>query len=143
MAIQLPHAVIAATTTPAIEVSVVQATTTSVVAETIEERIGRRAAALGLDPVKAQSIAWAESRFNPNAKNASSTASGVFQFLDGTFKEYCIRRYEFATSTAQKNDPNIQTECALRMLEMPGGDSHWDPSRSMWPLYVPKPKPTL
>jgi len=137
MAFQVP-VVVASTTTP-IEIVAPVATTTPVIVETIEQKIGRRAKALGLDPIKAQSIAWAESRFNPNAKNASSTASGVFQFLDGTFKEYCIRRYEFATSTAQKNDPNIQIECALRILETPGGEGHWYPSRPMWPYYVPKP----
>jgi soluble lytic murein transglycosylase-like protein len=138
MGLQIP--VVVASTTPPVTIAtttVQVATTTPVIVESIEDKIGRRAKALGLDPVKAQSIAWAESRFNPNAKNASSSASGVFQFLDGTFKEYCIRRYEFATSTSQKNDPDIQIECALRMLEMPGGDRHWWPSEHAWQLYNP------
>lgn len=29
-----------------------------------------------------------ESSFNPNAKNPKSTAAGLFQFLDGTRKNY-------------------------------------------------------
>ena len=33
-------------------------------------------------------IARAESNFNPTAKNKNSTASGVMQFLDGSFKYY-------------------------------------------------------
>lgn len=137
MALSVTPEVAVATTTPTvIEVATTTAaTTTPVIKETIEEKIGRRASALGLDPRKAQSIAWAESRFNPNAKNTASTASGVFQFLDGTFNEYCIRRYEYATSTTQKNDPDIQIECALRMLQMPRGEDHWYPSRPYWSLY--------
>lgn len=135
MAIQIPTVVASTTPTQIATTTESVATTTPVIVETIEERIGRRAKALGVDPLKAQSIAWAESRFNPNAKNASSSASGVFQFLDGTFKEYCITKYEFATSTDQKNDPNIQIECALRMLEKPGGENHWYPSRPAWPFY--------
>ncbi len=138
MAFQTP-VVVASTTPSVVEVAVTTiATTTPVIEETIEEKIGRRAQALGLDPKRAQSIAWAESGFNPKAKNSASSASGVFQFLDGTFNEYCIRRYEFATSTAQKNDPNIQIECALRILQSPGGENHWWPSRPMWPSYVSK-----
>lgn len=34
-------------------------------------------------------IAYKESRFNPKAKNSESSASGMFQFLDGTWNEMC------------------------------------------------------
>ncbi len=106
--------------------------------ETLEERIGRRAVEVGYDPVKAQSIAWAESRFNPNAKNTGSSASGIYQFIDGTFADYCIRKYKLATSTSQKNDPEIQIDCALQILtESPRGEDHWWPSRPYWHLYTP------
>ena len=38
---------------------------------------------------KALNIAWCESNFDPFAKNNSSTASGLFQFLDSTWEENC------------------------------------------------------
>jgi hypothetical protein len=33
-------------------------------------------------------IALAESRFDPKAKNPDSTAKGIYQILDGTWKDY-------------------------------------------------------
>lgn len=106
--------------------------------ETLEERILRRAAEEGYDPTKAASIAWAESRFKPNAKNSESTASGIYQFLNGTFDHYCIKKYALATSTTQKNDPFVQIDCALEILaESPRGEDHWWPSRPYWGLYKP------
>jgi hypothetical protein len=33
-------------------------------------------------------VAEAESGFNPNARNTTSTAKGVFQILDGTWEAY-------------------------------------------------------
>lgn len=106
--------------------------------ETIEQKIGRRAEELGYDSRKAQAIAWAESRFDPNAESVSSTASGVYQFLDGTFSYYCIKQYKLTDSLVHKNDPDIQIECALKMLtELKGGENHWSPSRASWPKYKP------
>lgn len=101
----------------------------------IEQRIVLRAQEIGYNPAKAVAIAKAESRFMPNAKNPKSTASGVFQFLDGTFKYFCIEKYELAESMAQKNDPDIQIECALRILK-DGGEKHWDASKSVWLSYL-------
>lgn len=102
----------------------------------IEKYIEVEALKKGLNPVKAQSIAWAESRFIKDAKNGHSTASGIFQFLNGTFSDYCIKKYKLTDSMANKNDPKIQTECALRMLKA-GGESHWYASRANWHKYVP------
>lgn len=102
----------------------------------IERYIGSEASRKGLDPVRAQAIAWAESRFKKDATNASSTASGTWQFLNGTFADYCIKRYELTDSMADKNDVKIQTECALRMLA-DGGEEHWSPSRPYWRNYKP------
>ena len=31
----------------------------------------------------------------------------------------------------EKNDPDVQIKCAVRMLAE-GGDSHWDESRKVW-----------
>lgn len=106
--------------------------------ETIEQKIGRRAKEVGYSPIKAQAIAWAESKFNPKAKNEISSASGVYQFLDGTFSDYCIKRYKLTDSLVHKNDPDIQIECALKILTTDSkGDGHWEESRPYWRDYKP------
>ena len=43
----------------------------------------------GIDDTKSLNIAWLESRFDPTARNGESTAKGIYQFLDGTWKNYC------------------------------------------------------
>lgn len=42
----------------------------------------------GVDPGVLSTIAYLESRFDPNAQNPDSTAGGLFQFIDGTAAEY-------------------------------------------------------
>lgn len=70
----------------------------------------------------ATEIARAESGFNPNAKNPKSTATGIFQFIKGTWKKYCEGdRLNYEDNVA----------CAVRMLSE-GGYSHWDASKSLW-----------
>ena len=69
-----------------------------------------------------------ESRGWPEAKNPKSTASGLFQFLDGTFQQECVDKYKMATSTDQKNNPFLQIQCATKMLEQPEGWKHWSAS---------------
>lgn len=97
----------------------------------IEDYITSRAIAYNYRPDITVAIAEAESDLNINAKNASSTASGLFQFINGTFRYYCIEKFEFAKDMSQKNDPFIQTECAVRMLSE-GGESHWKESEHVW-----------
>jgi len=55
----------------------------------IEEYIIKQARIHGVNERKALSIAYCESRMNPSAKNNHSTATGLFQFLDGTWNSYC------------------------------------------------------
>lgn len=106
--------------------------------ESLENRIGRLALDTGVDPLSAQSIAWAESRFDPNAKNKTpgSTASGIYQFINDTFQDYCIDKYKMADSMTQKNDPYIQIDCALKIMKEDSiGINHWKASKSMWSSY--------
>lgn len=84
-----------------------------------------------MNPKLALNIAKAESNFIPTARNTSSSASGLYQYIDGTFKDFCITKYGLATSMEQKNDPKIQAECAVRMLSE-GGEGHWNESRANW-----------
>lgn len=52
----------------------------------IEKMIREQAKIYGLDPDQAVMIAQCESGLNERAKNANSTASGVYQFTDGTWE---------------------------------------------------------
>ncbi len=54
----------------------------------VAAEIRRRALAAKLDPDAMTKMAWIESKLNPNAKNPNSSASGVFQFINSTGKQY-------------------------------------------------------
>ena len=97
----------------------------------IAEYIEARAMAYEYPPKKARAIGRAESDFNPNAKNTGSTASGTYQFINGTFKAFCIDKYKLTDTMDDKNDPHIQIECAMKMFSE-GLDFHWDASRHIW-----------
>jgi hypothetical protein len=86
-----------------------------------------------VSPVLAVAIVQAESNFVWNARNPKSSASGSWQFINRTFQDYCITKYGFATSTSQKNDPIVQTHCALTILKEPQGEKHWSSSGN-WSL---------
>ena len=84
----------------------------------------------------ANAIIKAESGYKPDAKNPKSSASGIFQFIDSTFKRFCIDEYKLTESLINKNDFRIQIDCAIIMLES-GMESHWNASRHIWqPKYV-------
>lgn len=86
----------------------------------------------GLNVNMVTAIARSESGFKADVHNPNSTASGVFQFLDGTFRTYCINKYHRAESMSQKNDPVIQVNCAVDMLLEKGGYKHWYASFAGW-----------
>lgn len=97
----------------------------------IAEYIEARAIVYGYSPKRAVAIAKAESSLNPNAKNSGSTASGTYQYINGTFKGFCIDKYKLTDTMEDKNDIHVQVECALRMLSE-GGESHWSESSASW-----------
>jgi hypothetical protein len=98
----------------------------------VEDYIHFKAQKEGLNVKLVLAIAKAESGLKINAKNPSSSASGVFQFINGTFRGYCIEKYKFAESMEQKNDPLIQIRCATEMLLEPKGYKHWWASSASW-----------
>lgn len=51
----------------------------------VQEAIDLAAFTFGVDPGRMSRIAFCESRYDPRAKNRTSTASGLFQFLDTTW----------------------------------------------------------
>lgn len=53
-------------------------------------------------------ICWRESRYNPQLQNPRSTAFGLYQFLDSTWKYYGIQK---------TTDPLMQTIAAVRYIE--------------------------
>lgn len=59
--------------------------------QAVADEIRRRALAANLDPNTMTRIASIESKLNPNAKNPNSSASGVFQFIDSTGRQYGLR----------------------------------------------------
>jgi hypothetical protein len=60
-----------------------------------------------------------ESGWNPTAQNPSSTAYGLFQFLDSTWK---------GTGFSKSSDPNVQIEAGLKYIESRYGNPQkaWD-----------------
>ena len=90
------------------------------------------------DPELASAIARAESDYIHHAKNPIPSASGVYQFLDSTFKNYCIEMYELTDTMKDKDDVKIQTECALLIMTTDKkGINHWLASRHVWNKYAP------
>lgn len=63
-------------------------------------------------------IAQAESGGNPNAKAATSSASGPFQFTNGTWKSM-VNKYgnELGVSMTDKNNPTAQQRMAQALLQ--------------------------
>lgn len=55
----------------------------------IKQEIIRQSKLYQINITTSLAIAHCESRFNHLAKNKHSTASGVYQFLSGTFRNYC------------------------------------------------------
>jgi Transglycosylase SLT domain len=74
----------------------------------IGQIIRDRAAANGVDPAVLARIAQIESSNNPNAGNDSSSAKGLFQFTDGTFKKY---------SSGNVFDPTTSADAGARFLK--------------------------
>lgn len=68
-------------------------------------------------------IAKAESSFNPNAKNSSSTATGLFQILVGTWEYYDCK--------GSRTDAPSNIACARKIYE-DSGTLAWKSSRAVW-----------
>lgn len=60
---------------------------------------------------RAVRVARCESGFNPHAQNRSSSAYGIFQFLNSTWK---------GTGIQKTSDPGLQIEAAYRLWKARG-----------------------
>ncbi len=72
----------------------------------IDQTITAAANRYGLDPNAMRAIAYIESRGNPNAKNPNSSAGGLYQFIDGTAKQYGLQ---------DRYDPNQAADAGARL----------------------------
>ncbi|MEJ6845193.1 transglycosylase SLT domain-containing protein [Sinorhizobium fredii] len=72
----------------------------------VRKIVSDAAAAYGVDPNALLTIAWIESRGNPNAKNPNSSAGGLFQFIDSTARGYGLQN---------KFDPAQAADAAARL----------------------------
>ena len=86
------------------------------------QRMVHQMAALkyGWDGAQWNALNWIvnkESSWNPNAQNPTSTAYGLFQFLDGTWGAY----------GPKTSDPRLQAEYGLKYIK----DRYGDPERAM------------
>ena len=97
---------------------------------TTSEKIIERARYYNLDPLLALNVACAEScardkegnvYFNPQAKNPNSSASGIFQFIKGTWNEMC-------EGDVFNEDDNA--DCGVKVLAQKNGLRHWEASRN-------------
>lgn len=68
-------------------------------------------------------IGMAESGFNPKAKNPNSTAKGIYQILDGTWKAHKCEGDVY--------DPVDNIKCARKIYE-DSGTKPWDASGDFW-----------
>lgn len=75
---------------------------------TISEKISAAAERYGADKSLALNIACAESIFDPLADNRYSSADGIYQFLDGTWRHYGLKHWGSLDGRSKKNaDDNI------------------------------------
>jgi hypothetical protein len=75
-------------------------------------------------PIEMQNIAKCESNLVVNAKNPYSSASGIFQFINGTFAWVWTEVYGTPVDWTKKNDPFIQIELATWLYNK-YGSSQW------------------
>lgn len=79
----------------------------------------------------ADAIIRAESGWKTDVKNKGSSASGLFQFINKTFFDFCITKYNVTDSMEHKNDPFVQIDCGVAMLS-DGLSDHWLESKKYW-----------
>lgn len=87
--------------------SAVAAITMGTVPDSVSGVIEQAASRYGQDADTLKKIAMLESRGNPAAKNPSSSAGGLFQFIDGTANDYGL---------ADRFDPGQASDAAARLL---------------------------
>lgn len=96
----------------------------------VEEYIEKYSKKYEVDVDLAKNIAWCESNYYQYAKNASSSAEGVFQFIDGTWM-YTMELMNLATTTDRKMEIPLSIEAGVFLLSEEGS-YHWNASKHCW-----------
>lgn len=78
---------------------------------------------------RALRVLYCESSGDPNAKNPTSSASGLFQHLGRFWAE---RSVDAGWAGADIFDPEANVAVAAWLVYEAGGWSHWNPSRHCW-----------
>ena len=73
-------------------------------------------------------IVWRESRFDPHARNRSSSAGGLHQFIFSTFRSVCPE-YASRYGNAAYAPVWVQAECARRLWDHGRGSGNWAQTR--------------
>ena len=81
------------------------------------------------DVPRALAVIGCESSGDPNAKNPTSSASGLFQNLGRFWPERSVKA---GVAGADIFDPVASTAVAAWLVYEGGGWSHWNPSRYCW-----------
>lgn len=76
-------------------------------------------------------IAWCESRNNPLAKNPHSTAKGIYQFLDGTWRSYAQRYWGAEWVNKSVLDEEDNRELGEWVIDN-YGTADWNASKHCW-----------
>lgn len=82
----------------------------------VKKEIGRYAQETGLDPGMVQTVAAVESDFRTDARPSTSSASGPFQFLQGTWKEQ-VGRYGRKHNVSANSSPSNVRDSTLMFSE--------------------------
>jgi len=90
---------------------------------TIDEMIKSLANKYELDPDTMLRIAIAESRLEVEAKNPNSTATGLFQILEGT--------WDYFNCTGDRETALDNAKCAM-IIAKTSGLQHWNSSKNSW-----------
>jgi hypothetical protein len=96
-----------------------------------ESRLTRPAAAIHK---AAEAVAWCESKGDYRAQNPSSTASGKYQFIDGTWQwvwETFIGE-PAPTKRAKQAEPHDQDRAFAALWSTDNGKKHWSETRECW-----------
>jgi len=90
---------------------------------TVPEVIDQYAREYGLSVPIMKRIAYCESFFIPNAENNSSSATGLFQIIDGT--------WDYFGCQGERTNVEDNVVCAMK-IATEGGLHHWNASASCW-----------
>lgn len=94
---------------------------------TVSDKIRLSAVIHGVDIDTALDVACAESRFDPTVKNPISTASGVYQWLDGSWAYYGTK-YWGTLNGRDKLNADDSIELAMLVLR-DRGTTDWNASK--------------